>query len=100
MAGRAGRRRGTVKQSANGTWYFIVDVADDYGERQQTKRRGFATQRAAQATLNKVLRDLAERTYVSLSRQTLGRFLTEDWLPAIASTIRPSTFDSYARNIR
>lgn len=29
MAGRPGRRRGTVKQASNGSWYFIVDVADE-----------------------------------------------------------------------
>ena len=100
MPGRSGRRRGTVKQSANGIWYFVVDVADDHGVRQQTRRRGFASQRDAQAALNKVLRDLAARTYVSPSRQTLKAFLKDDWLPAIERTLRPSTFDSYARNIR
>lgn len=100
MPGRPGRRRGTVKQASNGTWYFIVDVADEHGDRRQTRRRGYATQRAAQAALNKLLQDLANRTYVSPSRQTLLRFLTDDWLPAIETTIRPSTFDSYRRNVR
>ena len=100
MAGRAGRRRGTVKQSANGTWYFVVDIADDSGQRRQTRRRGFATQRAAQNALNGVLQDLARRTYVAPSRQTLTVFLTDEWLPAIEPTIRPSTFDSYSRNVR
>ena len=100
MAGRAGRRRGTIKQSTNGTWFFVVDIADEAGRRQQTRRRGFPTQRAAQAALNKVLQDLEERTYVPPSRQTLASFLTVDWLPAIETTVRPSTFDSYARNIR
>jgi hypothetical protein len=57
MAGRPGRRRGTVKHASNGTWYFIVDVADEDGRRRQTRRRGFATQRAAQAALNKLLQD-------------------------------------------
>jgi integrase len=100
MAGRAGRRRGTVRQSANGTWFFVVDVADENGRRRQTRRRGFASQRAAQNALNGVLRDLAERTYVAPSRQTLATFLTDEWLPAIETTIRPSTFDSYSRNVR
>src|SRR4051794_28580537 len=100
MAGRSGRRRGTVKQSMNGTWFFVVDVADEAGTRQQTRRRGFRSQRAAQAALNKVLQDLEERTYVAPSRQTLANFLTVDWLPAIETTVRPSTFDSYARNVR
>lgn len=100
MAGRSGRRRGTVKQSANGSWYFVVDIADEDGKRQQTRRRGFASQRTAQAALNRVLQDLATRTYVAPSRLTLAAFLTDDWLPAIETTIRPSTFDSYSRNMR
>ena len=100
MAGRSGRRRGTVKQSANGTWLFVVDVADESGRRRQTRRRGFASQRAAQTALNRVLQDLDRRTYVAPSRQTLATFLTDDWLPAIETTIRPSTFDSYSRNMR
>ena len=100
MAGRAGRRRGTVKQSANGTWFIVVDVADEEGRRRQTRRRGFRSQREAQGALNKVLQDLEQRTYVPPSRQTLATFLTVDWLPAIEATVRPSTFDSYARNVR
>jgi hypothetical protein len=36
MAGRPGRRRGTVKQASNGTWYFIVDVADEDGSQVTT----------------------------------------------------------------
>lgn len=100
MAGRSGRRRGTVKQSANGSWYFVVDIADESGQRRQTRRRGFPTQRAAQNALNGVLQDLARRTYVAPSRQTLALFLTDEWLPAIEPTIRPSTFDSYSRNVR
>jgi hypothetical protein len=37
---------------------------------------------------------------VAASAQTLARFLTDDWLPVIAPTIRPSTYNSYARNVR
>ena len=40
------------------------------------------------------------RTYVTPSRQTLGEYLTDTWLPAIEATVRPSTFDSYRRNLR
>lgn len=93
-------RHGTVKQSTNGTWHFVVDIGDDVGGRRQTRRRGFPTKRAAQVALSKVLRDFEQRAYVAPSRQTLAMFLTEDWLPAIEATIRPSTFDSYARNLR
>jgi integrase len=37
--------------------------------------------------------------YVEPTHQTLGEFL-EEWLRAIEPTVRPSTFDSYSRNVR
>src|SRR4030095_2941018 len=48
-------RRGSVRQSANGTWFFVVDVTQAGGERRQTRRRGFATRRDAQRELTRVL---------------------------------------------
>lgn len=100
MARRAGWRRGTVRQVPNGTWMLVVDVTDGGGRRQQTRRRGFPTRYAAQVVLNQILHDLEGSTYVPPSRQTLAAFLTEDWLPTIERTVRRSTFESYARNIR
>ncbi len=66
----------------------------------QTRRRGFATRRAAQSALTKTLRELGDQTYVAPQRQSLGDYLQVTWLPAIRSTVRPSTYNSYARNIR
>jgi integrase len=37
--------------------------------------------------------------YVEASKQTLGDFLLTEWLPAIQTTVKPSTWDSYRRNI-
>lgn len=65
----------------------------------QTRRRGFASRRAAQSALTKTLRELGDQTYVAPQRQSLGDYLQVTWLPAIRSTVRPSTYDSYARNI-
>ncbi len=92
-------RRGSVKQAANGSWYFVVDIGEA-GERKQTKRRGFPTKRGAQAELTRILSSLEQQSYVAPKRQTLAAFLTETWLPAIEHTIKPSTFESYRRNIR
>lgn len=92
-------RRGSVKQAANGSWWFVVDVGAE-GERKQTRRRGFATRKAAQAELTRILGSLEQRQYVAPKRQTLGAFLTETWLPAIEHTIKPGTFESYRRNVR
>ena len=94
-------RRGSVKQSANGSWYFVVDTtALGSVQRRQTRRRGFVSRRAAQSALTKTLRELGEQSYVAPQRQPLGAYLQLTWLPAIRSTVRPSTYDSYARNVR
>src|SRR3990170_2022824 len=92
-------RRGSVKQTENGTWGFVIDIGTA-AERRQTRRRGFPTRKAAQAELTRILGSLEQRTYVAPKRQTLAAFLTDTWLPAIEHTIKPATFESYRRNIR
>jgi integrase len=92
-------RRGSVRQEPNGTWGFVVDIGAA-GERRQTRRRGFATRKAAQAELTRILTSLEQRTYVAPKRQTVAVFLAETWLPAIEHTIKPATFESYRRNVR
>ena len=99
--GHAGTgRRGSIRQSTNGTWFFVVDITQPGGERRQTRRRGFATRREAQRELTRVLTSVDDRAYVEPKRQTVGTFLTETWLPAVEHTIKPSTFESYRRNVR
>jgi integrase len=101
MGGHAGTgRRGSIRQSGNGTWFFVVDVTEPGGERRQTRRRGFATRRDAQRELNRVLASVEDQTYVEPKRQSVAAFLTDTWLPAVQHTIRPSTFESYRRNVR
>ncbi len=94
-------RRGSVSQEKNGTWTFVVDTTDvGSAARRQTRRRGFATRRAAQAALTKTIRDLDNRTYVAPVATDLRTYLEQTWLPAMRPTVRPSTFDSYARVLR
>ena len=80
--------------AANGAWFFVVGVGVGV-DRGQTRRRGFATRKAAQAELTSILGSLEQRTYVPPKRQTLAAFLTDVWLPAIEHTIKPGTFESY-----
>ncbi|MEJ7633843.1 tyrosine-type recombinase/integrase [Aeromicrobium sp.] len=99
-------RRGSVKQAENGTWFFAVDIdSTEFGpsgkpKRRQTRRRGFKTKREAQAELTRILTSIEKVEYVIPSRQTLREYLEATWLPAIEHTVKPSTFDSYKRNIR
>jgi integrase len=92
-------RRGSVRQATNGPWYFIVDIGSGTGRR-QTRRRGFPTKKAAQAELTHILETLSKQSYVAPSRLTLEDFIEQRWLPAVKSSLRSSTHESYSRNQR
>lgn len=92
-------RRGSVRQSGNGSWYLVVDIGSG-SERKQTRRRGFATKKEAQAELTRILTSLGEGTYVAPQRATVAEFLEQTWLPSVEHTIKPGTFESYRRNVR
>lgn len=99
-------RRGSVKQADNGTWFFVLDVpsaeldARGRPKRKQTRRRGFATRKAAVAELNKVLATLAAEVYIAPDTTTLREYLEKTWLPAIEHTVKPLTYESYRRALR
>jgi integrase len=92
-------RRGSVRQAANGSWFLIVDIGSG-AERKQTRRRGFTTKKAAQAALTHILETLSKQSYVAPSRLTLEDFIEQRWLPAVKSSLRSSTHESYSRNLR
>jgi len=74
-------------------------VPDSSGERRQRTKGGFDKKRDAQGFLNEQLAGLADSNYIEPSRLTLGGYLTDYWLPAVKSSTRPSTWDSYRRTI-
>jgi integrase len=49
--------------------------------------------------MNKVLVAVEEKTYAPPTKLSLREYLKNEWLPAIASTIRPSTFRSYKQHV-
>src|SRR5579884_281100 len=65
----------------------------------QRSKGGFPTKKEAQAFLTDTIAALQKGAFTDPSRITLGEYLTERWLPTIRTTVRPSTFDSYRRNI-
>ena len=80
-------------------WYAVVDVGrGDDGKRKQKWLGGFKTRKEAQAALARALHDLGQGSYVEPSKQTAAEFLDE-WLKAVRSTIRHSTWDSYRSNV-
>ncbi len=59
---------------------------------------GFPNESEAEKARIDLLSKFDRGEYVEPSQQTLTEYLT-DWLKAIEHTVRPSTFDSYSRNM-
>lgn len=83
------------------TWSYVIDLPRLEDEKRRQKWvGGFHTRKAAEAALLEARTRLQSGTYVMPTKQTVGEYLTKDWLPAIKATIRPSTYESYERNLR
>ena len=68
-------------------------------ERRRQTKAGFSTRKECLAAMNKVLVAVSEHNYQAPSKATVLEYLTKEWLPAIAATIRPSTFTSYTQHV-
>lgn len=92
--------RGSVVKKGD-RWYVKIELDPDpaMGRRRQKWHSGFSTKRAAERARVDLLSKLDRGEYVEPTQQTLADFLRE-WLAAIEPTVRPSTFDSYSRNMR
>jgi integrase len=92
--------RGSVIKRGNG-WSVVIDAGRDAtGKRIRKWHAGFATRKEAERARTEILSRLDRGTYVEPNRRTFAEFLDHDWLPAIRARIRPSTWDSYARNLQ
>jgi integrase len=99
-----GHIRKRVHTSKNGrtstTWYVIIDLPrDTNGKRCQKWHGGFRTRREAEAARAKIVHELNMGTYVEPSAVTLSDWVHDHWLPTIEGRVKPSTFDSYRRNL-
>lgn len=93
-------RRGSIRKDASGRWFFVVDVPGHDGGRRQLRRRGFATKRAAESELDRLVGEVVTGVFVDPSKLTIERYIEDQWLPSMAATVRPTTFDTYSRLAR
>lgn len=92
--------RGTVIKRGT-TYSLVLDVGRDAdGKRIRRWHSGFPTKRLAEQARTKLLGDLDAGRYLEPTKTTLGEFLERQWLPAIKSTLRSSTWTLYDQNIR
>jgi len=68
-------------------------------ERRRETKSGFATQKECQAAMNKLLVAVEQHNYTAPTKASVKDYLTKEWLPAVKSTIRPSTFNSYVQHV-
>jgi len=92
--------RGSVIKKGGG-WYVKIELDPDpaTGKRRQKWHSGYGTRKEAERARVDLLSKFDRGEYVPPTAQTLGDFL-RDWLAAIRPTVRPSTYESYDRNIR
>lgn len=101
MRGHIRKRVHTTKsgrQTIN--WYVVVDLGRDAdGKRRQKWHGGFRTRKDAEAAQAKIITELNQGTYLEPTSMTLSEWSAR-WLPTIQTQVKPSTFDSYRRNLR
>ncbi len=92
--------RGSVLKKGD-RWYVKIELDPDpaTGRRRQKWHSGFRTRRDAERARIDLLSKLDRGEYVEPSHQTVAEYFA-DWLKTIEPTIRPSTLDSYSRNVR
>ena len=92
--------RGSVIKRGN-SCSVVLDLGRDpaTGERRRTWLSGFRTKRDAERARVKLLGELDQGGYVEPATVTVGTFLVERWLPAVAVRLRANTLAMYRQNI-
>jgi len=101
MQGHIRKRSHTTKDGRRTVnWYVVVDMprAGD-GRRRQKWFGGYSTRREAEAERAKIVHEMNLGSFVEPSALTFVEWVREHWLPTMESRVKPSTCDSYRRNL-
>jgi hypothetical protein len=71
----------------------------DRVERRQREETGFRTRKEAEAALTTELGKIQTQTYIPASKITVREYLTDEWLPAVKGTVKPTTYLNYEIHI-
>src|SRR5687768_4928505 len=91
--------RGSVVKRGN-RYAVVYDEPRTDGKRKQRWLSRFRTRREAEHKLGEVLGQLGSGGYIEPAKLTFGDFLEREWLPAVRGSLRPGTWESYARTLR
>ena len=91
--------RGHIRKRGS-RWCVVVDVGyDGGGKRRQKWHSGFKRRKDAERALTEILGRLESGAYVEPAKLTYAEYLRRRWLPAREPSLRPTTYDGYARNV-
>ena len=77
----------------------MLDIGRDAnGKRHQKWHGSYPTRKAAEADRAELVAEYHRGTYVEPSKVTLEQWVRDTWLPSMRTQVKPSTWDSYARN--
>lgn len=96
------RKRGHKTKDGRQTvnWYVVVDLGrTEDGKRRQKWHGGFRTRKEAEAARAKIVNGINSGSYSEPTSITLTGWVRDHWLPTIKTQVKPSTFDSYRRNM-
>jgi integrase len=93
--------KGSIFKRGN-LWTVQIELDRDpvTGKRQREWHSGYSTKREAETARVEILSRLQRGEHVVPSKLTLSDYLTDRWLPVRQSQLAPSTFESYAANVR
>ncbi|MCC5954406.1 MAG: site-specific integrase [Acidimicrobiia bacterium] len=81
-------------------WYVVIDLGRDAnGKRRQKWHGSYPTRKAAEAARAEIVAEYHRGTYVEPSKVTLAEWVRDTWLPSMRAQVKPSTWDSYSRNL-
>lgn len=93
--------RGHVRKRSAGSWTVEVSGGfDDAGRRVRITETIRGTERDAQRTLTRLLRDVDEGKVARAGAGTFGSYLTDRWLPHMRSRVREETWSRYESLVR
>ena len=84
---------------ADARWAFAIDIGSIGGARKRISQSGFNTKREAVAKMSEIQSAVQRDEFVTPSLLIVGEYL-EDWLDNRRSQLKPSTWRSYASNVR
>jgi len=68
-------------------------------ERRREIKAGFATRKECVAAMNKILVAVEQHAYTAPTKASVREYLVKEWLPAVKSTVRPTTYGSYKQHV-